>query len=180
MFSSLLQLYNGFTSGFTLTHFLSVDLRHRGIKYICSLDFFAVKISSTFVMKLNSYPYSPEKNSTAKQNLPTIDIPVPPTVADSFSLAGAPLGVWRMERGGESPITQDSPERMGGSPDLSSLPPPGKKGRLELNGSPTGPRIRHNGAPPRPQGGKQNTEQETGLEIDFRAPTLISCKWYVS
>uniref|UniRef100_A0A3Q0SU64 DNA-binding protein SATB n=1 Tax=Amphilophus citrinellus TaxID=61819 RepID=A0A3Q0SU64_AMPCI len=58
-----------------------------------------------------------------------------------------------MERGGESPITQDSPERRGGSPDLSGLPPPGKKGRLELNGSPTGPRIRHNGAPPRPLGG---------------------------
>ncbi|XP_076011652.1 DNA-binding protein SATB2 isoform X2 [Genypterus blacodes] len=51
-----------------------------------------------------------------------------------------------MERGGESPITQDSPERRGGSPDLGGLPPPGKKGRLELNGSPTGPRIRHNGA----------------------------------
>uniref|UniRef100_A0A3Q1FKV2 SATB homeobox 2 n=1 Tax=Acanthochromis polyacanthus TaxID=80966 RepID=A0A3Q1FKV2_9TELE len=58
-----------------------------------------------------------------------------------------------MERGGESPITQGSPERRGGSPDLSGLPPPGKKGRLELNGSPTGPRIRHNGAPPRPLGG---------------------------
>ncbi|XP_029385565.1 DNA-binding protein SATB2 isoform X2 [Echeneis naucrates] len=59
-----------------------------------------------------------------------------------------------MERGGESPITQDSPERRGGSPDLSlNLPPPGKKGRLELNGSPTGPRVRHNGAPPRPLGG---------------------------
>ncbi|XP_031729176.1 DNA-binding protein SATB2 isoform X4 [Anarrhichthys ocellatus] len=73
---------------------------------------------------------------------------------DSFSLAGAPLGIWRrMERGGESPITQDSPERRGGSPDPSGLPPPGKKGRLELNGSPTGPRIRHNGAPLRPLGG---------------------------
>ncbi|XP_034418101.1 DNA-binding protein SATB2 isoform X1 [Cyclopterus lumpus] len=58
-----------------------------------------------------------------------------------------------MERGGESPITQDSPERRGGSPDLSGLAPPGKKGRLELNGSPTGPRIRHNGAPLRPLGG---------------------------
>nr|XP_024661324.1 DNA-binding protein SATB2 [Maylandia zebra] len=58
-----------------------------------------------------------------------------------------------MERGGESPITQDSPEQRGGSPDLSGLPPPGKKGRLELNGSPTGPRIRHNGAPLRPLGG---------------------------
>ncbi|KAM8855807.1 DNA-binding protein SATB2 isoform 3-T3 [Spinachia spinachia] len=58
-----------------------------------------------------------------------------------------------MERGGESPVTQDSPERRGGSPDLSGLPPPGKKGRLELNGSPTGPRTRHNGAPLRPLGG---------------------------
>uniref|UniRef100_A0A3Q3KQR5 DNA-binding protein SATB n=1 Tax=Monopterus albus TaxID=43700 RepID=A0A3Q3KQR5_MONAL len=58
-----------------------------------------------------------------------------------------------MERGGESPITQDSPEQRGGSPDLSGLPPPGKKSRLELNGSPTGPRIRHNGALPRPLGG---------------------------
>ncbi|XP_074513708.1 DNA-binding protein SATB2 isoform X1 [Sebastes fasciatus] len=58
-----------------------------------------------------------------------------------------------MERGGESPITQDSPERRGGSPDLGGLPPPGKKGRLELNGSPTGPRIRLNGAPLRPLGG---------------------------
>ncbi|KAM6934781.1 DNA-binding protein SATB2 isoform 3-T4 [Xenentodon cancila] len=58
-----------------------------------------------------------------------------------------------MERGRESPVTQDSPERRGGSPDLGGLPPPGKKGRLELNGSPTGPRMRHNGAPPRPLGG---------------------------
>ncbi|KAJ4933660.1 hypothetical protein JOQ06_030484 [Pogonophryne albipinna] len=58
-----------------------------------------------------------------------------------------------MERGGgESPLTQGSPERRG-SPDLSALPPPGKKSRLELNGSPTGPRIRHNGAPMRPLGG---------------------------
>ncbi|TNN03798.1 hypothetical protein fugu_000827 [Takifugu bimaculatus] len=76
-------------------------------------------------------------------------------VDDSFSLTGAPLGVWRkMERGGESPVTQDSPERRGGSPDLSSLPPPGKKGRLDLNGSPNGPRVRHNGASSRPQGGR--------------------------
>ncbi|KAJ0070150.1 hypothetical protein NL108_002456, partial [Boleophthalmus pectinirostris] len=59
-----------------------------------------------------------------------------------------------MEQGGESPVAQDSPERRGSSPDLSDLPPPGKKGRLELNGSPTGPRIiRHNGAPQRPLGG---------------------------
>ncbi|XP_034041996.1 DNA-binding protein SATB2 [Thalassophryne amazonica] len=58
-----------------------------------------------------------------------------------------------MERGLESPTTQDSPERRGGSPDPSNLPPPVKKGRLELNGSPTGPRLRHNGAPQRPLGG---------------------------
>eukprot|EP00063_Salmo_salar_P054173 XP_014029008.1 PREDICTED: DNA-binding protein SATB2-like isoform X5 [Salmo salar] len=61
-----------------------------------------------------------------------------------------------MERGGgESPRMQDSPERerRGGSPDLSG-PPPGKMGRLELNGSPTGPRLlRHNGHPHRPLGG---------------------------
>ncbi|KAM9448563.1 DNA-binding protein SATB2-like isoform 5-T6 [Salvelinus alpinus] len=61
-----------------------------------------------------------------------------------------------MERGGgESPRMQDSPERerRGGSPDLSG-PPPGKMGRLELNGSPTGPRLlHHNGHPHRPLGG---------------------------
>ncbi|XP_045073457.1 DNA-binding protein SATB2-like [Coregonus clupeaformis] len=61
-----------------------------------------------------------------------------------------------MERsGGESPRMQDSPEReqWGGSPDLSG-PPPGKMGRLELNGSPTGPRLlRHNGNPHGPLGG---------------------------
>uniref|UniRef100_A0A3P8ZKN9 One cut domain family member n=1 Tax=Esox lucius TaxID=8010 RepID=A0A3P8ZKN9_ESOLU len=63
-----------------------------------------------------------------------------------------------MERGGgESPRMQDSPEwereRRGGSPDLSG-PPPVKLGRLELNGSPTGPRLlRHNGNPHRPLGG---------------------------
>ncbi|XP_028292081.1 DNA-binding protein SATB2-like isoform X2 [Gouania willdenowi] len=69
-------------------------------------------------------------------------------IHDSFSLAEAPV-VWRRMN---SPITPHSPERRGGSPDLS-LPPPGKKGRLELNGSPTGPRVRHNGAPLRPLGG---------------------------
>uniref|UniRef100_A0A3Q2XFG8 SATB homeobox 2 n=1 Tax=Hippocampus comes TaxID=109280 RepID=A0A3Q2XFG8_HIPCM len=58
-----------------------------------------------------------------------------------------------MERGGESPVTQDSPERRGGSPDIGSPPPPGKKGRMELNGSPTGPRLRQNGAALRPLGG---------------------------
>ncbi|CAL8321227.1 unnamed protein product [Merluccius merluccius] len=60
-----------------------------------------------------------------------------------------------MERGGESPAgpMQGSPERRGCSPDLAGLPPPLKKGRLELNGSPTGPRSRHNGALQRPLGG---------------------------
>ncbi|XP_063070191.1 DNA-binding protein SATB2 isoform X3 [Engraulis encrasicolus] len=59
-----------------------------------------------------------------------------------------------MERGGgESPRLRDSPERRGSSsPDLSG-PPPVKMGRLELNGSPTGPRGRHNGASQRPLGG---------------------------
>lgn len=75
--------------------------------------------------------------------------------SESFALAGAPLAVWRrMERGGGSPVPRDSPEIRGDSPDLGNLPPPGKKSRLEINGSPTGPRIRHNGAPSRPQGGK--------------------------
>ncbi|XP_027035432.1 DNA-binding protein SATB2 isoform X2 [Tachysurus fulvidraco] len=59
-----------------------------------------------------------------------------------------------MERGGgESPRPRESPERRTAtSPDLSG-PPPGKISRLELNGSPTGPRSRHNGAPQRPLGG---------------------------
>ncbi|CAL8388011.1 unnamed protein product [Gadus morhua 'NCC'] len=77
-------------------------------------------------------------------------------VNNSFALSGAPLGGWRgMERGGESPagLMQGSPERRGCSPDLASLPPPMKKGRLELNGSPTGPRPRHNGSLQRPLGG---------------------------
>ncbi|KAG9348690.1 hypothetical protein JZ751_029007 [Albula glossodonta] len=69
-----------------------------------------------------------------------------------YPLVGAPPGGWRgMERGSESPRRRDSPERRGGSPDLSG-PPPGKVGRLELNGSPTGPRVRHNGGPLRPLG----------------------------
>lgn len=76
-----------------------------------------------------------------------------------------------MERGGDSPVTQDSPERRGGSPDLSGLPPPGKKGRLELNGSPTGPRPRHNGAPPRPLGGERRVRLlcEQSGELDTHA-----------
>ncbi|XP_042162559.1 DNA-binding protein SATB2 isoform X4 [Oncorhynchus tshawytscha] len=61
-----------------------------------------------------------------------------------------------MERGGgESPRMQDSPERerRGGSPELSG-PPPGKMGRLERNGSPTGPcLLHHNGNPHGPLGG---------------------------
>uniref|UniRef100_A0A4W5MK93 DNA-binding protein SATB n=1 Tax=Hucho hucho TaxID=62062 RepID=A0A4W5MK93_9TELE len=61
-----------------------------------------------------------------------------------------------MERDGrESPRMQDSPERerRGGSPDLSG-PPPGKIGRLERSGSPTGPRLlHHNGNPHGPLGG---------------------------
>ncbi|XP_052004790.1 DNA-binding protein SATB2-like [Xyrauchen texanus] len=58
-----------------------------------------------------------------------------------------------MERcGGESPHLRESPERRGSSsPDIGG--PPQKVGRLELNGSPTGHRSRHNGAPQRPLGG---------------------------
>lgn len=72
-----------------------------------------------------------------------------------YSLAGVPPAVWRgMERGGgESPCLRESPERRtASSPDLTG-PPPGKISRLELNGSPTGPRIRHNGAPQKALGG---------------------------
>uniref|UniRef100_A0A3P9IRC8 DNA-binding protein SATB n=1 Tax=Oryzias latipes TaxID=8090 RepID=A0A3P9IRC8_ORYLA len=58
-----------------------------------------------------------------------------------------------MEQGGESPVSQGSPEQKSSSPDLSNAPPQGKRSRLELNGSPTGPRMRHNGALPRPVGG---------------------------
>uniref|UniRef100_A0A8C6TKI3 DNA-binding protein SATB n=1 Tax=Neogobius melanostomus TaxID=47308 RepID=A0A8C6TKI3_9GOBI len=73
-----------------------------------------------------------------------------------------------MEQGGESPVAQDSPERRGSSPDLSDLPPPGKKGRLELNGSPTGHRIiRHNGAPYRPLGGIIKVGRWNPLPIHF-------------
>ncbi|KAL4609109.1 DNA-binding protein SATB2-like [Arapaima gigas] len=57
-----------------------------------------------------------------------------------------------MERTSESPRRRASPERRPSSPDLSG-PPPGKMSRLELNGSPTGQRIPHNGAPLRPLGG---------------------------
>ncbi|XP_059418123.1 DNA-binding protein SATB2 isoform X2 [Carassius carassius] len=55
-----------------------------------------------------------------------------------------------MERGGgESPRLRESPERRGSSsPDIGGPPP--KMGRVELNGSPTGHRSRHNGAPQRP------------------------------
>ncbi|XP_071391487.1 DNA-binding protein SATB2-like [Centroberyx affinis] len=48
-----------------------------------------------------------------------------------------------------------SPEERGerGESPVPSGPPPGKTGRLEVNGSPTGPRIRHNGTLLRPLGG---------------------------
>ncbi|XP_042587397.1 DNA-binding protein SATB2-like isoform X3 [Cyprinus carpio] len=71
-----------------------------------------------------------------------------------YPLAGVPPVMWRgMERGGgESPRLRESPERRGSSsPDIGAPPP--KMGRLELNGSPTGHRSRHNGAPQRPLGG---------------------------
>ncbi|XP_062303236.1 DNA-binding protein SATB2-like isoform X2 [Osmerus eperlanus] len=57
-----------------------------------------------------------------------------------------------MERGRESPCMTDSPERREESPDHSG-PPPGKISRLEVNGSPTGARTRHNGTPLKPLGG---------------------------
>lgn len=62
-----------------------------------------------------------------------------------------------MERGGgESPRLRESPERRGSSsPDIGGPPP--KMGRLELNGSPTGHRGRHNGAQQRPLSGKTFT-----------------------
>lgn len=80
------------------------------------------------------------------------------SVSGPYPLAGVPSVVWRgMERGGgESPRLRESPERRGSSsPDIGCPPP--KMGRLELNGSPTGPRSRHNGAPQRPLGGKPFT-----------------------
>ncbi|KAL1022191.1 hypothetical protein UPYG_G00023360 [Umbra pygmaea] len=58
-----------------------------------------------------------------------------------------------MERTGtNSPCLRDSPEQSGGSPDQCG-PPPGKMSRLEVNGSPTGPRLHLNGSPLRPLGG---------------------------
>lgn len=80
------------------------------------------------------------------------------SVSGPYPLAGVPSVVWRgMERGGgESPRLRESPERRGSSsPDIGCPPP--KMGRLELNGSPTGPRSRHNGAPQRPLSGKTFT-----------------------
>ncbi|KAM9397621.1 LOW QUALITY PROTEIN: DNA-binding protein SATB2-like [Salvelinus alpinus] len=71
-----------------------------------------------------------------------------------YALLGVPPGGWRgMERGGtESPCLRDSPEQRGDSPDTCASPP-GKMSRLEVNGSPTGPRTRLNGTPLRPLGG---------------------------
>ena len=101
-----------------------------------------------------THPLSPLSLSLAHSLPPSLSLSPP----DSFALSGAPLGGWRgMERGGESPAgpMQGSPERRGCSPDLAGLPPPMKKGRLELNGSPTGPRPRHNGSLQRPLGGER-------------------------
>uniref|UniRef100_A0A4W5MDG5 CMP domain-containing protein n=1 Tax=Hucho hucho TaxID=62062 RepID=A0A4W5MDG5_9TELE len=74
--------------------------------------------------------------------------------AGPYALLGVPPGGWRgMERGGtESPCLRDSPEQRGDSPDTCG-PPPGKMSRLEVNGSPTGPRTCLNGTPLRPLGG---------------------------
>ncbi|XP_062862179.1 DNA-binding protein SATB2 [Trichomycterus rosablanca] len=59
-----------------------------------------------------------------------------------------------MERGGgESPCLRESPERRTASSPDPNAPPPGKISRLELNGSPTGPRSRHNGVSQRILGG---------------------------
>ncbi len=87
-------------------------------------------------------------------------------VSGPYPLAGIPPVLWRgMERGGgESPRLRESPERRGSSsPDIGGPPP--KMGRLELNGSPTGHRSRHNGAPQRPFSGKTLTS--------FTVPTFI-------
>uniref|UniRef100_A0A3Q1GDH8 CMP domain-containing protein n=1 Tax=Acanthochromis polyacanthus TaxID=80966 RepID=A0A3Q1GDH8_9TELE len=59
--------------------------------------------------------------------------------------------------GTESPDPRDSssPEERGdnGASPASSGPPQCKLSRLEVNGSPANPRIRHNGTPLRPLGG---------------------------
>lgn len=83
-----------------------------------------------------------------------------------YPLAGVPPVVWRgMERGGgESPHLRESPERRGSSsPDIGAPPP--KMGRLELNGSPTGHRSRHNGAPQKPLGGKTLTSTHVLINV---------------
>lgn len=79
-------------------------------------------------------------------------------VSGPYPLAGVRPVVWRgMERGGgESPRLRESPERRGSSSPEICGPPP-KMGRVELNGSPTGHRSRHNGAPQRPLCGKTLT-----------------------
>lgn len=81
-----------------------------------------------------------------------------------------------MERGGgESPRLRESPERRGSSsPDIGGPPP--KMGRLELNGSPTGHRSRHNGAPQRPFSGKILTTFTVPTFILYMFfPSFISC-----
>lgn len=98
---------------------------------------------------------APSMDNYKALNVICISIYLSVPVSGPYSLAGVPPAVWRgMERGGgESPRLRESPERRNAaSPDLSA-PPPGKISRLELNGSPTGPRNRHNGAPQRTLGG---------------------------
>lgn len=150
-------------------NFLKMSQKQSGVAWI-SLKFIFIfpltfKKSETKLFHFKIKCFFLMKSRVSKvQNMPTWFLnPLSPSLipSDSFSLAGAPLGVWRrMERGGESPVAQGSPERMGGSPELSGLPPPGKKSRLELNGSPTGPRTRHNGAPPRPLGGNHQAHRK--------------------
>lgn len=105
-----------------------------------------------------------------------LSISVPPS--GPYSLAGVPPTVWRgMERGGgESPRPRESPERRTAtSPDLSG-PPPGKISRLEMNGSPTGPRSRHNGAPQRALGGMTPKTAKVKFHIFPRVPLSPSKK----
>lgn len=104
------------------------------------------------------------------------------SVSGPYPLAGVPSVVWRgMERGGgESPRLRESPERRGSSsPDIGCPPP--KMGRLELNGSPTGPRSRHNGAPQRPLGGKTLSFPSISIKSYYLFflvfPLLLIVKW---
>uniref|UniRef100_A0A4W5MDL7 Uncharacterized protein n=1 Tax=Hucho hucho TaxID=62062 RepID=A0A4W5MDL7_9TELE len=94
-------------------------------------------------------------------------------VNSPYALLGVPPGGWRgMERGGtESPCLRDSPEQRGDSPDTCG-PPPGKMSRLEVNGSPTGPRTRLNGTPLRPLGGR-GTHRGTHIHKQTHTRTVL-------